>query len=64
MKSFKNIFGRTINVHAKPLKDGQVIKLNNIDPEIKNLVRNGYLKEINPSKISPSSQNPSRGKLI
>jgi len=63
MKSYKNIFGKTINVHTKPLKDGQVIKLNNVDQEIKNLVLCKYLKEVSLSKISPSSQNPSIGRL-
>lgn len=63
MNSFKNIFGKTINVHTKPLKDGQVIKLNNVDQEIKNLVQCKYLKEVNLNRISPSSQNPSIGRL-
>ena len=48
---YKNIRGNKINVHGKPLEPEQIIRTDNIDSEIRNLVREGYLKEVDPTKM-------------
>ncbi len=47
---FKNVIGYEINVHGKSLEVEGLLRTDNIDQEIKNLLREGYLREVNPTK--------------
>ena len=49
---FKNIYGKDINVNAKLLVNNGIIKVVEMTQEITNLVRCGYLKEVNQTKVS------------
>ena len=49
-KIFKNIRGNKINVHGKALEPEQILRTDNIDNEIRNLVREKYLEEVDPTK--------------
>lgn len=50
MKIYKNISGRNINVHCKPIPKDGIFKTDNIDQEIKKLVQQHYLLEVDQTK--------------
>jgi len=45
MNQYKNIFGKTINVHGKLIEHGQIFEANS-NNEITTLLKHKYLEEI------------------